>query len=75
MPLIQAYTAAVHRQTDEVLAGLTDADLQRAFDLGFIGVENGTLGTVLNLMLLNNYRHVGEISALKGMQGLVGYPG
>jgi hypothetical protein len=75
MPAIQAYIAAVHQQTDDLLAGMTDADLQRPFDLSMVNVPDGTVGMALNLLLLNKYCHAGEISALKGMQGMVGYPG
>lgn len=72
---VQAYTQAVWANTDAILAEMSDADLNSPFDLSAVGIPNATVGTVLNLLILNVYSHTGEISAIKGLQGLQGYPG
>lgn len=40
-----------------------------------VGLGQQTLGSSLgNLLVLNAAAHTGEISAVKGLQGLQGYP-
>ncbi|MCC6169288.1 MAG: DinB family protein [Caldilineaceae bacterium] len=70
----RAYAQAVYAATDDYLASLNDADLEREVDLSAVGLGTQTVGFVLNLLLLNTAAHAGEISALKGIQGLRGYP-
>jgi hypothetical protein len=69
------YGKAVQESLDAYVASLQDDDLQKPFDLSMIGMGMQTVGMVLNLTLLNVYCHAGEISAIKGLQGLKGYPG
>lgn len=69
-----AYAQAVWDNTNGALASMNDDDLNAAFDLSAIGLGMQTIGTAINLIVLNNYVHMGEISALKGLQGLQGYP-
>lgn len=69
------YTAAVHAQTKAYLDGLTPEDLDRPVDLSGWGMDAAPLGGFLaNFALGNTFAHTGEISALKGTQGLRGYP-
>lgn len=69
------YTAAVHAQTKDYLDGLQPGDLDRDIDLSSWGIGAMPLGSVLtNFVLGNTFAHTGEISALKGTQGLRGYP-
>jgi uncharacterized damage-inducible protein DinB len=68
------YAQAVYANTDAVLTTMSDADLQKPFDLSALGMGQQTYGTVLNLLILNCYCHSGEISTIKGLQGLQGYP-
>jgi hypothetical protein len=70
------YAKAVFANTDAVLSGLTDADLDREVKLTDFGLPNNmTLGAFLTTMLLGNtYAHTGEISSLKGSLGRKGYP-
>lgn len=69
------YTAAVHAQTAAYLDGLSPDDLDRDVDLSSWGIGAMPLGSVLtNFVLGNTFAHTGEISALKGTQGLRGYP-
>jgi hypothetical protein len=70
----KAYSQAVYAATDTYLAGLTDADLQREVDLSHINLGKQTVGFVFTLLILNAAAHSGEISALKGINGLQGYP-
>lgn len=69
------YTNAVYAQTATYLDSLKPEDLETAIDLSIWGIGEMPLGAVLtNMMLGNNFAHTGEISALKGTQGLKGYP-
>ena len=66
------YAQAVFAAIDEILAGMSDADLNREIDFGDFG--KNTAGWALNIMLLNTFSHTGEIAVIKGLQGLKGYP-
>ena len=69
------YCQAVFARSDAYLAGLSEADLDRAVDLSGWGMGSMSVGQILTTMLLGNtYAHTGEISALKGTLGLKGYP-
>ncbi len=70
---VQAYAQAVFNTTDSVLASLTDEDLKKPLDLNSVGFGMQNIAFVLNLLILNCYSHSGEISTLKGLQGLKGY--
>jgi hypothetical protein len=70
----RAYAGAVYEATDAYLAGLTDSDLDGTVDLSMWGMGDQPLSHLLNVMLLDAAVHTGEISAIKGMQGLKGYP-
>jgi hypothetical protein len=72
---LRQYAEAVYGATDEYLASLTDDDLNSPVDLSALELGEKTLGYVLiNGVLGNAFTHCGEISCLKGMQGLQGYP-
>ncbi|NUQ38499.1 MAG: DinB family protein [Caldilineales bacterium] len=69
------YGQAVYANTEAFLSGLRPDDLDRDVDLSAMGIGTVKLGYVLTGMLLGNtFAHTGEISALKGVQGLRGYP-
>ncbi len=70
-PTFQAYAQAVYAQTDAVLAGMQDADLQQIVETPAGKMPALAFATVL---LLNGAAHAGEISAIKGLKGLKGYP-
>lgn len=67
------YAQAVFNNTDSMLATLSGEDLERPLDLSAAGMGMQNVAFMLNLMILNCYSHTGEISALKGLQGLRGY--
>ena len=74
--------AALRRYKDRVIADvnayldtMTDADLDRPIDLSANGLGVQNLGWALNALVAGHLNNMaGEISALKGTQGLRGYP-
>jgi hypothetical protein len=68
----QEYAKEVFANTDAYLAGLSDAELDRKIQ-GPIGET--TIGWfVVNILATHYPQHLGEIAALKGVQGLKGLP-
>lgn len=75
LPAMQEYAKAVYASIDEYLVSLTDANLENIVDLSHWGIGEVTHGWMLSMVLLNDtIAHTGEISCLKGLQGLQGYP-
>jgi len=71
LPAFREYARAVYAATDAYVAALSDADLDRKVDTGFIGEQ--TVAFVLsNVLGWHAAEHTGEIAALKGVQGLKG---
>lgn len=68
---IMEYGAAVHAATDAYLAELTPEELDRL--VPFFGGER-PVADVLAQLVVHETGHVGEIAALKGMQGVKGLP-
>jgi hypothetical protein len=69
------YAQATFAALDEQLAALSDDDLATAVDMTPVGLGQQTVGSFLTcLLVLNAAAHTGEISAVKGLQGLQGYP-
>lgn len=71
LELVLAYQRVVLAATDAYLAALTDEELVRR--VNFIGGEQ-PVADILATMVVHTSFHVGEISALKGVQGLKGLP-
>lgn len=72
---LRQYAQAAYVALDEQLATLSDDDLATAIDMTPLGLGQQTLGSFLmNLLVLNAAAHTGEISVVKGLQGLQGYP-
>ncbi|MBP7963526.1 MAG: DinB family protein [Caldilineaceae bacterium] len=71
---LRSYAQAVFQATDDYLASITDRDLERMVDLSEIGMGMVPVAQVLILAASNCCTHTGEISALKGLCGLAGYP-
>lgn len=72
---LHRYAAAVARATDAYLASLNESDLERTVDLSAFGQGTYALGTFLQTFVLSHLDNiVGEISVLRGLQGLRGYP-
>lgn len=72
LPALKEYAHAVFAAVDEYLAGLTPEDLDRPFEFPPARVQN--VGDLLSLAVLHAANHTGEISAIKGIHGLKGYP-
>jgi DinB family protein len=68
------YAQAVFAATDRYLASLHDDELGYDVDLSAIGMEPMQLGALLSQLLGDCHNHCGEISCLKGLQDLQGYP-
>ncbi len=70
-----AYTQAALANADAYLASLTEEGLERKIDLSVVGLGEQTVAFLVNNAVVAHVRdHCGEISALKGAQGLRGYP-
>jgi hypothetical protein len=69
--LFRQYAAAVYKATDEYLATVSDAELDRVVDPGF-APPMPVRALVANLLTWHVGTHQGEISALKGVQGFNG---
>lgn len=73
LPAFREYAKAVYGATDAYIAALSDADLERKVQTGFIG-EQTVAFVVSNVLGWHVAEHNGEIAALKGVQGLKGLP-
>ena len=69
--LFRQYAAAVYQATDNYIASLTNDELERVVDLGF-APPMPVRSAIANVLAWHAATHQGEISALKGVQGLEG---
>ena len=72
VPAFRQYAQAVYAATDGYLAKLSPHELDREIERGSMGKRS--LNWWLTLMVVHAANHTGEISAVKGLQGLKGYP-
>lgn len=71
----RAYAQAVYTATEEFLTAADDEVMNRLMDMSFAGVGTLPLATVFNVFVAGHVNNlVGEISAVKGINGLKGYP-
>lgn len=69
------YAKAVFAESEAYLASLTDADLEKDVDMSAFGMGTKKAHDfIANLISGHAYPIMGEISVLKGIQGLKGYP-
>lgn len=67
------YAKAVYKNTDDYLNTLSAEDLDRIVDIPGLGKQ--PLAYFLSLAaIIHPSNHIGEVSALKGIQGAQGYP-
>lgn len=76
LPKLQAYAKEVYRETDDYLATLTDKDLaEKKIDFSSWGMgEKPVTWFIIRILIGHIDNLAGEISAVKGLQGLKGYP-
>lgn len=72
---MEEYKKAVFSASEDYISSLTDQDLEKEIDLSAFGMGNKKLSSVLGGMVIGHCRDImGEISVLKGIQNLKGYP-
>ena len=71
----QIYTKAVFSETQEYVATLQDVDLEKNIDMSTFGMGTRPIyDFIAGIINGHIYSIMGEISVLKGIQGLKGYP-
>lgn len=70
----RAYAQAVYASVNEYVSQQTAESLGEILDLTAAGFGAMPRAAVLEIALRQSYVHAGEISVLKGLQGLKGYP-
>ena len=72
LPSFREYAKAVYAATDDFIHHVTDADLERKLTTP---LGESTVGFMLaNIVVTHPAMHLGEIAALKGVQGMKGLP-
>ncbi|MBM3943827.1 MAG: DinB family protein [SAR202 cluster bacterium] len=75
LPAFHKYAEAVYAATDQYIASLKAADLDRTVAMPVPGMEKTPIGVVLgNILHGHIHEHCGEIASVKGLQGAKGYP-
>lgn len=75
MKKFREYAKVVFAESEAYVASLTDADLEKDVDMSAFGMEKKKVyDFIANLISGHIYPIMGEISVLKGIQGLKGYP-
>ena len=73
LPALRQYAQDVYAATDAYLASLKPEDLDRKIEAMAMGQQS--LNYVISTILVAHpHEHAGEIAAVKGLQGLKGYP-
>ena len=72
---LHKYAQAVFGASEDYISELTDEDLEKPIDMTIIGIGQKTLAWMIGILLIGHIHDMtGEISVLKGIQGLKGYP-
>jgi len=72
---LRAYSAAVFAATEAFIAGVDEATLDRKIDMSFVGLGEMAFSDVFTLLVVQHCDNFsGEISAMKGVFGMKGYP-
>ena len=73
LPALKEYAKAVFDATDEYVGSLSDEELDRKID--FPGMGPTPISGVLTMItIVHPSNHIGEVSAMKGLDGAKGYP-
>ncbi|MBI3360684.1 MAG: DinB family protein [Chloroflexi bacterium] len=74
MAATRQYCAAVFAATEEYVGTLKDTDLARVIDISQLGMGQQNVAWILSNLTVGHVHDVtGEISCLKGLQGVRGY--
>lgn len=69
------YAKAVFAETEKHVRSLSDEDLEKMVDMSSFGMGEKSVGNfIANLITGHANNIMGEVSVLKGIQGLKGYP-
>jgi hypothetical protein len=69
------YAKAVFKDTENYLESLDDTDLEKEIDMSMFHMGSRPAGDMISMMIIGHiWSIMGEISVLKGIQGLKGYP-
>lgn len=72
---LHEYANAVYSASEKYLESLTDEDLYKEVDLSAFGMGMRSVHAVIAGMVIGHaYSIMGEVSVIKGLQGLKGYP-
>jgi hypothetical protein len=71
---LRAYAHGVYGATEDYLSSIGDETLGESVDVSDAGLGVRTVAFLLAMLLANVHNHCGEIAAIKGLQGLKGYP-
>jgi len=70
---LHAFAKKVYLATDEWIVTVKEEDLEQEIDMGQMGKQT-VAWLITNFLILHIANLCGEISAIKGVQGLKGYP-
>lgn len=72
---MKKYAQVVFSESEKYIESLTEEDLSKEIDMSMFGMGKRTVASVISGMLISHMNQiVGEVSVLKGIQGLKGYP-
>ena len=75
LPALGQFGQTVVADADAYLAQLSESDLDRMLDLSSAGLGTRSVSWIVSALVASHLNNMaGEISALKGIQGLKGYP-
>lgn len=75
LKLAKEYAKEVYKNSEEYLKEIQDSDLEKMIDLSAFEMEEKNAGWVIMNFVIGHINNImGEISTLKGFQGLKGYP-
>lgn len=72
---MNTYAKAVHEASEAYVDSLKDEDLLKEVDMSAFGMGNKSVISIISSMIIAHANQItGEISVLKGIQNLKGYP-
>lgn len=72
---LREYAKMVYQATEDYISNLREIDLDKEIDLSSMGLGQVSVGWLISNFIIGHTNSImGEISALKGAQGLKGYP-